>query len=655
LPVIVTYSFPTTAPGYLGAIAGFTAASVASFQAFTQTMKAQARAALGQWSAACGLVFLEVAPGQGDINFQLVDFNSTTGPSYAGSGGIAFYPFGNWNFFTYPHFTTSLDASGDVFMNTRFVSGSGIGAQVNAGTLLHEIGHAIGLKHPTEIVYNGASGANHDQVLAADDPSLTIMATVGDGSAIAATLKPLDQAAAAALYGPAGLGGTYTTSATGANSVSAWAFDAFTQTVTQTGYATADAIRGTSLADSILGGEGADTLMGLAGNDTLNGGSGNDRLYGGQGINLLIGRQGDDFYLLENPTNTITENLNEGTDRVVVGFSYTLSANVENLQLIGTNLIGTGNASANTIYGDGVGANILYGLAGDDYLVGGSANDVIDGGSEADQMYGGKGNDNYFVDNPGDIVGEELGEGSDSIISIVPYILSTNIENPTLGGSAIINATGNDLDNVLTGNAQANKISGGSGSDSMVGGTGNDIYVVDSPMDSILEAAGEGTDLVQSSITCSLAGLLNVEQLTLTGSSAINGTGNALANILSGNAGANVLDGGDGNDTLSGSSGNDTLIGGFGNDRLTGGANNDRFVFGAELNDGLADTDTITDLSSGNDLIQVGISGGSFAANIVSLGSNKYAIDWDGVGIGSPSQDSIQINVALTTANFVFL
>jgi hypothetical protein len=152
-PVIVTYSFPSSAPSYISGVEGFTAATVSSFQAFTATMQAQARAALGEWSAASGLVFLEVAPGQGDINFQLVNFNTTP----YGGAGIAFYPFGNWNSFTYPYFTTSLDASGDVFMDTQDVSAGA----VNYGTLLHEIGHAIGLKHPTELVFNWAHDHGH--------------------------------------------------------------------------------------------------------------------------------------------------------------------------------------------------------------------------------------------------------------------------------------------------------------------------------------------------------------------------------------------------------------------------------------------------------------------------------------------------------------
>ena len=67
----------------------------------------------------------------------------------------------------------------------------------------------------------------------------------------------------------------------------------------------------------------------------------------------------------------------------------------------------------------------------------------------------------------------------------------------------------------------------------------------------------------------------NVENLTLTGTAAINGTGNGLNNTITGNSAANTLNGLAGNDTLNGMAGDDTLDGGLGNDTLNGGVGND--------------------------------------------------------------------------------
>jgi Ca2+-binding RTX toxin-like protein len=87
------------------------------------------------------------------------------------------------------------------------------------------------------------------------------------------------------------------------------------------------------------------------------------------------------------------------------------------------------------------------------------------------------------------------------------------------------------------------------------GGTGDDTYVVYSATDLVVENNAEGTDLVRSSVSHALAN--NVENLVLTGTAAINGTGNALANAISGNSAANLIIGGGGGDTLTGLGGAD--------------------------------------------------------------------------------------------------
>jgi Ca2+-binding RTX toxin-like protein len=640
-PVIVTYSFPTTAAGYLADVDGFTPATVSSFQAFTSTEQAQARSALGEWAAASGLIFVEVAPGQGDINFQLVDFDTTSAPSYAGDGGIGFYPFGDWNFFTYPSFQSDLDGAGDVFMNSQLASGG----SVAYGTLLHEIGHAIGLKHPTEVVTNFAANpvVTHDEVLASDDPALTIMAETGDPG-VSEHLKTLDQQAAAFLYGPAGTGQVVTASASGANAaVSAWSWNANLQTLTQTGFAADDTIRGSSVKDIVNGLDGNDRLFGLNGNDTLNGGAGDDLLNGGPGLDKLTGGTGDDTYMVDSGVDKAIELAGEGFDTVLSNVSYTLSANLELLQMFGANLVGRGNALGNTMFGDGSLGGKLYGLDGDDYMVGGSGNDTLDGGTGADTMFGRAGDDTYSVDDAGDVVREDSTPGVDEggldvVKASVSYTLGAFVENLTLTGAAAIDGTGNELANTIKGNNTANQLNGGGGddvltgnggADVMDGGEDGDVYYVD-PSDIVHDSGTSGTDKVQANGSYVLAAGSGIEQLT-TKAGVVGGnlTGDEAANIVTGNIGANTLSGKAGNDTLNGSDGADVLIGGLDRDRMTGGADADIFRVGAV--DSLATTagfDTVVDFATGVDKIDLSIFAGSAPASAyaeIAVASNAFA------------------------------
>ncbi|WP_286158972.1 calcium-binding protein [Methylobacterium sp. Leaf456] len=114
---------------------------------------------------------------------------------------------------------------------------------------------------------------------------------------------------------------------------------------------------------------------------------------------------------------------------------------------------------------------------------------------------------------------------------------------------------GNDR---ITGSIYDDYLDGWGGSDWLYGGAGNDTYIIDNVGDRVVEAANAGIDTVRSSVSFTLAA--NVENLTLIGTAAVNGTGNALANTITGNAGANVLNGAAGADTLIGGAGNDTYV-----------------------------------------------------------------------------------------------
>ena len=220
------------------------------------------------------------------------------------------------------------------------------------------------------------------------------------------------------------------------------------------------------------------------------------------------------------------------------------------------------------------GNDTLNGSDGDDTLDGGAGNDSLNGASGTDSMIGGTGDDVFNVNTSTDVTVENANEGTDTVIAGLSWVLASNIENLTLTGTTAINATGNELNNLLTGNNGSNKLNGGNGndtldggagSDTMIGGNGDDLYYVSAATDVISEASTTGgSDTISSIVSWTLGS--NLENLTLTGTSALTGTGNALANKLTGNAGANKLTGGDGNDTLDGGLGNDTLTGGNGND-----------------------------------------------------------------------------------------
>jgi Ca2+-binding RTX toxin-like protein len=293
----------------------------------------------------------------------------------------------------------------------------------------------------------------------------------------------------------------------------------------------------------------ANTLRGNAANNALSGGAGND---------TMIGGAGDDTYTVDSASDVITELTGEGTDSVNSGVTFTLAANVERLTLTGTTAInGTGNTGDNQLTGNSANNN----------LSGGAGNDTLNGGTGNDTMVGGAGNDTFVVNIATDVVTELANEGTDTVQSSVTLTLAANVENLTLTGTTAINGTGNTLANVLIGNSAVNTLTGGdgndtldggAGNDSLVGGLGNDTYVVDSASDTINEAASAGTDTVQSSVTLTLTST-NLENLTLLGSAAINGTGNANANVLTGNGGTNTLAGLEGADTYDGGDGNDTL------------------------------------------------------------------------------------------------
>ncbi|MNB98347.1 Poly(beta-D-mannuronate) C5 epimerase 2 [compost metagenome] len=301
-----------------------------------------------------------------------------------------------------------------------------------------------------------------------------------------------------------------------------------------------DIFIGTAGDDVASGGDGNDILNGLGGNDILNGDAGNDVLIGGVGADTMAGGDGNDIYEVTDPGDVVTELAGGGIDEVWTSLaSYTLSANVDNLFFGGSgNFAGSGNVLDNTI-------------------VGGAGNDILIGAGGADTMAGGGGNDIYEVTDLGDVVGENLGDGNDTVwTSLASYSLGANVENLFFGGSGNFAGTGNVLNNEMAGGAGNDVLIGGAGVDTMAGGGGSDIYEVTDLGDQAVELAGAGIDTVWTSLA-SYTLSANVENLFFAGSGNFAGTGNDLANTLVSGAG---------NDILIGNGGADTMVGGAGSD-----------------------------------------------------------------------------------------
>ena len=460
---------------------------------------------------------------------------------------------------------------------------------------------------------------------------------------------------------------------------------------------------GNSLNNIITGNDANNVLNGGGGNDTLDGGLGNDTLDGGTGNDTYI--LGKDTYPSESGneytggTNTdiITEARGEGIDTVQSSVSYTLGANLENLILMGgieywnrsTGFLsyasGTGNSLNNKITGDeyantlngGAGNDTLNGGDGYDELTGGAGNDYLNGGDGFDELTGGAGNDYLNGGAGNDVVNESAdvnftltntslkGNGTDILTGIEQVSLtggsSNNIINASGSSISAVNLSGGAGNDTLRGGTGNDSLDGGAGNDSLDGGAGNDTYVIDSARDTITEAANSGTDTVQSSVSYTLG--INLENLTLTGTAAIVGTGNSLNNsitvsnagndTLNGAAGDdsldasgeirtgkvssnvyysksnNVLSGGDGNDFLDASlsTGNNILSGDNGNDFLNvngevnevpnyeGGSN--RYIYYSTGNNILSG-------GNGNDRLSASFSSGN---NILSGGAGDDSLD----------------------------
>ena len=391
-----------------------------------------------------------------------------------------------------------------------------------------------------------------------------------------------------------------------------------------------DALYGGTGNDHLVGGEGDDWLAGEAGDDVLEGGAGNDELRGGEGADTLAGGTGDDLLQGGLGNDRYVFARGDGKDRIVDsdGLSTIVlqgfAAADLRMRRDGDTLVirfdgsptdeirfgqffdaATGLAAMALTIDDGtpwilsredVDAQVMLGTGGDDLIFGNVLGNTIDGLAGADEIHAG---------------------GGDDVVS---------------GGAGDDRLFGEDGNDRLVGGGGDDLLDGGTGADHMTGGTGDDTYVVDDASDVVVEAAGEGFDTIQSTVSYALSA--NVEQLELTGHAAIDGAGNALDNVLLGNDGNNRLEGLDGNDVLRGGGGADILLGGAGNDLLDGGAGIDYLEGGSGDDTYVVDTEgdvVVEHAGEGFDVVEAW-SDYTLSENIEKLVLVEGSYAWCGTG-----------------------
>ncbi len=612
------------------------------FREFTSSEKDGATLALQAWSNVANIAFEEtfndnVNPLNGDMRFSVWNDPDSD------VAGHAYFP-------------GSYAAAGDVWLNSDWFSGSD---DMSPGswrfeTLLHEIGHALGLDHPhdglvadpendwlgvsvmsyrtfegadfssnwssrsattpmlndiaaLQHIYGANNDYNQDDTTYSWTTGQEILETLWDGGGTdtidwsnqsSEALINLNEGAWSEL-GPSYTVGDASTPATEETRTLAVAYGAVIE----------NAIGGVG-QDEIIGNDAANVLSGKNGNDSLTGGAGNDTLVGGKGHDSMAGGSGSDVFEFDfNSGEDVIEDfaandklkidslgVYETANEALAAVSYEGGNATVNLGG-GNSVTLTGVASGTLTAGNFI--SFTIGNDDDDWLVGGGDDEVFDGnlgddtlsgGGGDDTISGGAGNDSLLGNGGNDFLFG--GDGTDTLNGG----FGDDIAHGGAGNDTVVGFAGNDKiygDNgvdIIFGGVGNDTLRGGNQLDVLFGGDGNDTLIGGGLFDQLW--GGDGDDYLDG-------GALGDLLVGNGGNDTLNGGGGR--DDLMGNGGADDLSGGGGDDTLNGGMGWDTIAGGDGDDVLTGLNGSDKFVFDSD--DG---TNVISDFVDGIDIIEIG-------------------------------------------------
>jgi Ca2+-binding RTX toxin-like protein len=323
-------------------------------------------------------------------------------------------------------------------------------------TILHEIGHALGLKHPFETP-NPIPASSDNYFFSIMSYTASPWSANQDNYATFYPTTPMynDLVAIQAIYGSAASVNPANTTYTFTDGTRYW------QAINDTGgtdtivYSGSEASsinlnpgKFSAVSEKILFSNGAssratvtigpgvviENATGGSGNDTLAGNSANNVLNGNGGSDTMSGGTGNDTYYISVSTDKVVENVNAGKDLVYTGVAYTLASNIETLVLTGSSSIaGTGNTLSSSISGNS-GANALGGAGGNDVISGGAGNDTINGQAGNDKLTGGTGLDAFVF-----TTGLSATTNIDSIVDFSAVDDTIRLENAVFAG---LGATG---------------------------------------------------------------------------------------------------------------------------------------------------------------------------------------------------------------------